>query len=106
MPPNKVGQTYENIIDLHVYYRFTVPFASVGLSVDPSPNESLEDQLVVDRHLVIPVAPTGCKVSGWSPISTVMPHQLMVRFHYPPLVIFAIASTSSKPSSDMLVAAT
>ena len=26
-------------------------FASVGLSVDPSPNESLEDQLVVDRHL-------------------------------------------------------
>jgi hypothetical protein len=81
-------------------------FASVGLSVDPSPNESLEDQLVVDRHLVIPVAPTGCKVSGWSPISTVMPHQLMVRFHYPPLVIFAIASTSSKPSSDMLVAAT
>ena len=48
---NKVGQTYDNIIDLHVYYRFTVPFASVGLSVDPSPNESLEDQALHSWHL-------------------------------------------------------
>ena len=58
------------------------------------------------RHLVMPVAPTGGRDSGWASVCQLRGDSLTARIPFKPLVIFAIASTSARPSILRLVAAT